>query len=326
MKSIDVSGVCNGLVDIFADVTEEQFSPLGFERGTMRLVELDEQAKLLKELTRGKPVMVSGGSVANSLIAVAQLGGKSAMYTRLADDEYGRFYHKECVSLGMKLPVSLANSGATGTCVSLITPDAERTMRTYLGASLELSDSHIDGSMIHDSKWLFVEGFVFSNSDAGRAAIREAMRVARAANTKVAVTCSDAWIVNGFSEPLQEALQSTDLIFANEEESAALSGKRDVVESGRTLKERFPHVVLTAGPKGAFVWWEGEEIHVPAFPCEPRDLTGAGDAFAGGFLYGISHGLSPADAARKACFLAHNVIIQVGARLKGDVKRLWDSV
>ena len=90
MKSIDVSGVCNGLVDIFADVTEEQFSPLGFERGTMRLVELDEQAKLLKELTRGKPVMVSGGSVANSLIAIAQLGGKSAMYTRLADDEYGR--------------------------------------------------------------------------------------------------------------------------------------------------------------------------------------------------------------------------------------------
>ena len=326
MKSIDVSGVCNGLVDIFADVTEEQFSPLGFERGTMRLVELDEQATLLKELTRGKPVMVSGGSVANSLIAVAQLGGKSAMYTRLADDEYGRFYRNECVSLGMKLPVSLADSGATGTCVSLITPDAERTMRTYLGASLELSDSHIDGGIIHDSKWLFVEGFVFSNSDGGRAAIKEAVRVARAANTKVAVTCSDAWIVNGFSEPLQEALQHTDLIFANEEESSALSGKRDVVESGRVLKEKFPHVVLTAGPKGAFVWWEGEEIHVPAFPCEPRDLTGAGDAFAGGFLYGISHGLSPADSARKACFLAHNVIIQVGARLKGDVKQLWDSV
>lgn len=326
MKSIDVSGVCNGLVDIFADISEEQFSALGFERGTMRLVQLDEQARLLKELTRGKPMLVSGGSVANSLIAVAQLGGKSAMYTRLADDEYGRFYHNECLSLGMTLPVALASSGATGTCVSLITPDAERTMRTYLGASLELSDSHIDGGIIRDSKWLFVEGFVFSNSDGSRAAIREAVGIAHAAKTKVAVTCSDAWIVGGFSQPLQEVLNSTDLIFANEDESAALSGQRDVLESGRVLKERFPHVVLTAGPRGAFIWWEGEEIHVPAFACEPRDLTGAGDAFAGGFLFGITNGLSPADSARKACFLAHNVIVQVGARLKGDVKGLWGSV
>lgn len=325
MKSIDVSGVCNGLVDIFADITEEQFSPLGYERGTMRLVETQEQARLLKELTSGKPVVVSGGSVANSLIAISQLGGKSAIYTRLADDEYGRFYRDECLALGMKIPVALASEGATGTCVSLITPDAERTMRTALGACLDLSQGHIDPTAIQDSKWLFVEGFVFSNSEGSRAAIREAIKVAREAKTKIAVTCSDAWIVNGFSEPLQESLRHTDLIFANEEESAALSGKREVVDSGRVLKDRFPHVVLTAGPRGAFVWWEGEEIHVPAFQCQPRDLTGAGDAFAGGFLYGINHGYSPAEAARKACFLAHNVIIQVGARLKGDVKRLWES-
>ena len=200
-----------------------------------------------------------------------------------------------------------------------------RTMRTALGACLDLSQGHIDPTAIQDSKWLFVEGFVFSNSEGSRAAIREAIKVAREAKTKIAVTCSDAWIVNGFSEPLQESLRHTDLIFANEEESAALSGKREVVDSGRVLKDRFPHVVLTAGPRGAFVWWEGEEIHVPAFQCQPRDLTGAGDAFAGGFLYGINHGYSPAEAARKACFLAHNVIIQVGARLKGDVKRLWES-
>jgi len=326
MKPIDVTGLGNGIVDIFTDVSEEQFGPLGFEKGTMRLVDTAEQKQLLAALSSGAPAMSSGGSVANSMIAVAQLGGKSALCCRLADDAYGRFYRDECAQIGVRVPVPLASAGATGTCVVLTTPDAERTMRTSLGANLELSHVHVDAPSVADAKWLFIEGYVFSNSDGGRAAIREAVKVAREAKTKVAVTCSDAWVVTGFSEPLQAALEHTDLIFANEEESAALAGVKDVVQAGRALKDRFPHVVLTAGPRGAFVWWEGEEIHVPAFACEPRDLTGAGDAFAGGFLYGITNGLSPAESARKACFLAHNVIVQVGARLKGDVKKLWGSV
>lgn len=196
-------------------------------------------------------------------------------------------------------------------------------MRTSLGVCAELSPSHVDPETIRDSQWLFVEGYVFSNSDAGRAAIRESIRIAREGGSKVAVTCSDAWIVSGFGEPLREALKSTDLIFANEEESAALAGTTDVLSAGRKLKDSFPHVVLTAGPRGAFLWWEGEEIHVPAFACEPRDLTGAGDMFAGAFLYGITHGLKPYDAAHRACFLSRHVISQVGARLSGDVRGLW---
>jgi sugar/nucleoside kinase (ribokinase family) len=326
MKSIDVTGIGNGIVDIFTDITEERFQPLGFEKGTMRLVDTAEQKALLSALSSGKPPLVSGGSVANSVIALAQLGGESALCCRLADDEFGRFYRDECASLGVKVPVPLAQGGATGTCVVLTTPDAERTMRTSLGANLELSHEHVDARSIADAKWLFIEGYLFANSDGGRAAVREAINVARESGTKVAITCSDAWIVSGFGEHLGEALKHTDLVFANEEESSALAGTKDVQAAGRVLKERFPHVVLTAGPRGAFIWWEGEEIQVPAFPCQPRDLTGAGDAFAGGFLYGVNHGVSPADAARKACFLAHNVITQVGARLRGDVKKLWASV
>ncbi len=326
MKSIDVSGIGNGIVDVFADVSEQQFAPLGFDKGTMRLVETAEQKQLLGALSSGKPALVSGGSVANSTIIISQLGGKSALYCCLADDDFGRFYREECISLGMKVPVPLASRGSTGTCVVLVTPDAERTMRTSLGASLDLSDRHIDPAAIAESKWVFIEGYVFSNSDAGRSAIREAIKVARESKTKVAVTCSDAWIVSGFGTHLDEALKQSDLLFANEEEAAALAGgERDIAKAGRILKDRVPHVVLTAGARGAHIWWEGEEFHVPAFPCEPRDLTGAGDAFAGGFLYGINHGLTPVEAARKACFLAHNVIIQVGARLKGDVRKLWAS-
>lgn len=326
MKTLDVSGVCNGIVDIFTDVSQSDFEPFGFDKGTMRLVDAVDQARVLERLGAHKPIMRSGGSVANSMIAVAQLGGQSAMCCHLADDEYGRFYRDECARMGIKMPVPLAAQGATGTCVVLITPDAERTMRTSLGVCTELAPSHIDSSIIQESKWLFVEGYVFSNSDDGRAAIQESIRVARESQTKIAITCSDAWIVSGFEKPLREALEVTDLIFANEEESSALAGTKDVVSAGRILKDKFPHVVLTAGPRGAYIWWEGEELHVPAFKCEPRDLTGAGDMFAGAFLYGITHGLSPYDAAHRACFLSREVISQVGARLVCDVKALWATL
>jgi sugar/nucleoside kinase (ribokinase family) len=326
MKSLDVVGVCNAIVDIFADVSQEDFVPLGFEKGTMRLVDTDEQRRLLSHVQAKAPTMRSGGSVANSLIAVAQLGGKSAICCRLGDDYYGRFYRDECVALGMKVPADLIPGAQTGTCVVLVTPDAERTMRTALGASTGLAAEHIDARAVADSRWLFVEGYVFSNSDEGRAAIKESIRVARESETKVAVTCSEAWVVHAFGEHLSGALESAHLIFANEEESKALTGCSDVQAAGHALKVRFPHVVITAGAQGAYLWWEGEESHVPAFACEPRDLTGAGDMFAGAFLYGVSHGLKPYDAAHRACFLARQVISQVGARLDGDVRQLWQDV
>jgi sugar/nucleoside kinase (ribokinase family) len=325
MKTIDVTGICNGLVDIFADISEADFEPLGFEKGTMRLVGIDEQRDLLNRFAGREPALCSGGSVANSMIVLAQLGGKSAICTSLADDEYGRFYRNECLELGIHMPVPLAERGATGTVVSLVTPDAERTMRTSLGVCVELGREHISSQVIKDSRWVFIEGYVFSNSDAGRDAISQVVELARGADTRIAVTCSDAWIVSGFGDHLRKVLESTSLVFANEEESAALSGATDVTAAGRKLKDRFPYVVLTAGSRGAYIWWEGEELHVPAFACEPRDLTGAGDMFAGSFLYGINHGLSPYDAAHRANFLASRVIGQVGARLKGDVRTLWSS-
>jgi len=183
MKSIDVTGVCNGIVDIFTDISEQELVALGYEKGTMRLVEAADQKDLLQRVGAKSPVMRSGGSVANSMITIAQLGGTSAVCCHLADDEYGRFYRDECLSLGMKVPVPLSRDLATGTCVVLLTPDAERTMRTALGASLSLAPQHVDPKIVADSHWLFVEGYVFSNSDAGREAIQESIRVARESNT-----------------------------------------------------------------------------------------------------------------------------------------------
>jgi sugar/nucleoside kinase (ribokinase family) len=118
MKTIDVTGICNGLVDIFTDISHQDFESLGFEKGTMRLTSADEQRELLKKFAGRAPAMCSGGSVANSMIVMAQLGGKSAICCRVADDEYGRFYRDECAQLGVRFPVSLAPSGSTGTFVS----------------------------------------------------------------------------------------------------------------------------------------------------------------------------------------------------------------
>jgi sugar/nucleoside kinase (ribokinase family) len=322
-KSLDVCGVCNPLVDIFADISEENFKELGFEKGTMRLVEAAEQKEVLTKLGTKDHALCSGGSVANSLIAIAQLGGKSAMTCSLANDELGRFFKSECESMGIHMPVPFDTASSTGTCLSLITPDAERTMRTCLGAAVKIGPQHVDADTVARSSWVFLEGYVFSNSDDGRAALKEAVRIAKESDTKIAVTCSESWVVHAFNEPLWDALNHAHLVFANEEEAAALSGSKDINEAGAILSKKFPHVVLTAGSKGAYIWWEGEKIHAAAYPCEPRDLTGAGDMFAGAFLYGITHGYSPAEAARHANFLARDVITQVGARLKTDVKARW---
>lgn len=323
MKDINVCGLGNGIVDVFLDISESDFASLGFERGSMRLVETGEQTELLEKYKGRSPGLVSGGSVANSIIALAQLGGKGGLISCLANDAYGTFYRKECEDLGIAMPVPGASKGMTGTCVVLITPDAERTMRTCLAVSADLSNEHVDEATIRRSDWLFIEGYPLANPGGGRAAVAKGVELAKANGTKVAVTCSEPWVVSAFNEALWAALERADLVFCNEEEALALSGASTIQAAGSALSQKLPKVVITGGPKGAYIWWDGETSKVDAFPCEPRDLTGAGDMFAGSFLYGVTHGYNPSDAARHANFLARSVISQVGARLRCDVPALW---
>jgi sugar/nucleoside kinase (ribokinase family) len=211
----------------------------------------------------------------------------------------------------------------TGTCVAIITPDAERTMRTCLGVSSHLSDKHLDEDRIAQSSWLFIEGYVFANPDTGQHAIRKSIELAKKHGTKVAVTCSEQFVPQVFGEAFQEALKSTDLLFCNGPESLAVTGKQTTAEAFAALKQIVPHCVLTDGPHGAYVRYNSQEAHVPAFACHPKDLTGAGDMFAGAFLFGITHGYDPAIAARGANYLCSKVISQIGARLQEDATSLW---
>jgi sugar/nucleoside kinase (ribokinase family) len=325
MKEYQLCGLGNAIVDIFVEVPEADFAQLGFERGSMRLVEVAEQRTLLERYQKHEPKLVSGGSVANSVIAFSQLGGRAAFIGCVGDDRYGLHYKTEFDELDIDFGNPVIVGEATGTCVALITPDAERTMRTCLAVSSHLAAPHIDASRVGNSEWLFVEGYVFANPATGQTAIREAIRVAKAAGTKVAITCSDAFIVNVFGEALREALRDADLFFANESEACALTGMPNAEKAFDHLRGQIPSLVVTDGPRGAYVRHAGAEAHVEAFPCEPRDLTGAGDMFAGAFLYGLTHDVPAPRAARGACLLAMKVISQVGARLHHGTRRAWDE-
>ncbi len=327
MKRFHLCGLGNAIVDLIVEVTDPQFAALGFERGTMRLVEADEQTKLLTEFAAADPRLVSGGSVGNSTIAFAQLGGKAAFIGVVGDDRYGLHYQGEFEQMNIAMGTPIVANQVTGTCVALITPDAERTMRTCLGVNAHLSGKHIaaDAGLIAESEYLFVEGYLFANPTTGQEAIREAVTVAKANGTKVAVTCSEAFIPTVFADALHAALKDADLFFCNAHEACAVANARDSQEAFQKLADVVPNCVVTDGPAGAYVRWHGTEHHVPAFACTPKDATGAGDMFAGAFLYGVTHGVAPEQAARAANYLAMKVITQVGARLHGGVKDAWHA-
>ncbi|MCB0328791.1 MAG: adenosine kinase [Bdellovibrionales bacterium] len=325
MKSIDLYGLGNGIVDVLVEVSEQEFAKLGYDKGTMALLDEAEQKALLESFSDRDRKLVSGGSVANSTVLVAQLGAKTAFSCRLSDDNYGLHYKSEFEGLQVQLPNPLHVGQTSGTSLILITPDAERTMRTSLGISGTFGPEEVEEEVVRQSRWIFIEGYLFCNPDKGQAAINYAIDLAKRHQTKIAVTLSDAWIVNEFRDAVEKAVFAADLVFANEEEAKALARVGSGHDAFNTLKHRLPGVAVTLGGEGCFVQYGGHAGHVPAFPIEPADLTGAGDAFAAGMIYGILTEVEPKHAARGANFLAAQVIQKVGARIHGDAKELWAS-
>ncbi len=327
-KKFNVCGLGNAVVDVFLELDDASFEPLGFERGTMRLVELDEQEKLLEQFHDGEHdlKLVSGGSVANSIIAVSQLGGKSAFIGCVGDDRYGLHYAEEFEQLKIDIGNPVLVGERTGTCLAIITPDAERTMRTCLAVSSKLAARHVDRQRIADSEWLFIEGYVFANPETGQHAITEAIKIAKESGTKVALTASDGFIPEVFGDAFRAALAESDLVFCNAPESVAITKAADTEAASAALAEMVPNSIVTDGENGAFVRYGNESFHVPAVKSTPKDLTGAGDMFAGSFLYGITNGFSAEQSAKCANYLCHKVITQVGARLSSGAEDYWKEM
>lgn len=325
MREFQLYGLGNALVDIFIEVTDEEFMTLGYPRGSTQLIDLNEQKKLLERFGKHEMRLASGGSVANSVIAFAQLGGQAAFLGCVGDDRYGLFYQAEFEELGIDIGNPVIVGQSTGTCLCFLTPDAERTMCACLAVSSHLAAQHVDERRLKTADWVFLEGYTLANPQTGQGAIREAVRVARLHDVRIALTCSEAFVVNVCGDAFFEILAHTDLLFCNASEACAVTGKKTAREAFAALAAKVPSALVTDGPHGAYVRHAGIETHVPAYPCRPIDLTGAGDMLAGAFLYGITQGISPDRAARAACYLAMKVICQVGARLHHGTRGFWDE-
>ncbi len=316
----DVYGIGNALVDMEFKVTDEFFSKNSIEKGLMTLVEEDRQEELIQALhavNNDEVKRQCGGSAANTIIAVSQFGGKSFYSFKIAKDETGEFYLNDIKENGVDSKNKMENlpAGTTGKCMVMVTPDAERTMNTYLGITASLDKEQIDEDALKNSKWLYVEGYLVA-SPTGQEAAVEAMRIAKANGVKTSLTMSDPNMVKFFKDNMQQIVgDGLDLIFCNEHEAMDFTGTQTVNDAREKMKDYAKSFVITLGKNGAMIWDGTMFIDIEPHTVEAVDTNGAGDMYAGAFLYGITNGMSYAGAGALASLASSKVVEQYGPRL-----------
>lgn len=313
-KSVKLTGIGNGVVDTIVKISEADFASLGFKKGSSMLVDKDTQDGLLKKFGGKNLALTSGGSVANSIATFAMLGGTAAYMSSMGDDQYGRHFVSELGDLKIEFANQLWKGGMTATAAVLVTPDGERTMRFCLGDATRMNPSMVSSELIARSEWLLIEGYLLANGSDSHEAVRAAIRAARAAGTKIALSLSEAWVVQTQGGIVNEIVQDADLVFMNRDESAALNlGSPEQVVEWFTAQKR--SVIVTLSSEGALYCLNGKRGHSAAVKCTPVDATGAGDVFCAVVLDGLINNLSAELTMKRAASAATAVITQVGARL-----------
>lgn len=319
MKKYNVYGIGNALVDMEFEVTPEFLEKNGVEKGLMTLVEEERQAELLKVCDGNQHKRSCGGSAANTVIAVSQFGGRSFYSCKVANDETGDFYFTDLVEQGVQTNLHGERpAGTTGKCMVFVTPDADRTMNTFLGITATFSTDELVEADIKDSEYLYIEGYLVTG-DSGKAAAIKAKQIAESAGVKTALTFSDPGIVGFFKDGFNDIIgDGVDLLFCNEEEAMSYTGTENLADASVALKKIAKTFAITCGPKGALVFDGEKEIEVLTRKVNAVDTNGAGDLFAGAFLYGITHGHSFGEAAKLACESSSTLVTQFGPRLGKD--------
>ena len=314
--TFDVFGIGNALVDIQAQVSDDQLQAAGFEKGIMTLVDDEQQCALLQSLD-GVPLnRCAGGSAANTVIAIANLGGRAAYAGKVSRDETGQFFLDDMQKQGVTIEVPPATAGQTGTSTILITNDAQRTMLTNLAVSGTLTKADVDEKLIARSKYLYIEGYLLTSETPKTAAYR-AIEVAKAHNVRIALTASDPFLVNMLRDEIMSLIEGpVDLLFCNEEEARSLTQMDEPAECAREIHRHTENVALTLGANGSLLMHKGELIPIEGVAVDAIDTTGAGDMFAGALLYGITNGLTWKDAGHLASRAAARIVSQLGARME----------
>ena len=318
----DVVGIGNAIVDIIARCDEAFLSNHGMEKGFMQLIDSARADELYAQM--GPAREQSGGSTANTCAGIASFGGTCAFIGRVAGDQFGKVFGHDIASVGVAYDTPPVDVGLpTARCLVLVTPDGERTMNTYLGASTELGASDIDGDLIASAQVTYLEGYLFDRPEA-KAAFFEAAKLARAAGRKVALTLSDAFCVERHRDDFLGLVRGgVDILFANETEITSLYQMNAFDDAAGAVRAECEIAVLTRSEEGAVIVSGNDTIHVPAEPVESvADATGAGDLYAAGFLFGLTNGHALEECGKLGALAASEIISHIGARPEVNLKNL----
>jgi sugar/nucleoside kinase (ribokinase family) len=319
----DVLGIGNAIFDVLVQTDEKFLGDHGMTKGGMALIDEARALSIYRDM--GPATEMSGGSAANTIVGIANLGARAAYVGKVRDDQIGRLYAHDIRAAGVAFETPAAADGpATGCSYILVTPDGERTMNTYLGAAQELTPADIDAAQVAASAVLYLEGYLWDPKSAKEAFVKAATS-AHQAGRQVALTLSDSFCVGRYRDEFLELMRNgtVDLIFANEAELGSLYQTADFDAALAQLRRDIPLGIVTRSEKGCVVASKDGVVAVPAFPITKLvDTTGAGDLFAAGFLFGLVRGASHENAGRLGALAAAEVIQHIGARPQVSLKEL----
>lgn len=323
-KRYDVVGIGNALVDVLAHTDDAFLKEAGVEKGIMQLIDTARAAELYGQM--GPAIEVSGGSAANTIAGLAALGHRTAYVGKVKDDQLGAIFAHDMRAQGADYETPLAPADAafeTGRCMVLVTPDGERSMNTYLGASETLHPSDIDEAQVQQARWVYLEGYRFDGPESHEA-FTKAVRACRAAGGRVSVTLSDPFCVERHREAFRDLVRDhIDLLFANEHEMKSLYQTDDLDAALALAAAEIDIVACTLGKDGAYVMADGKRYHAPSVSTEVVDVTGAGDLFASGFFHGLLTGRDWQVCGQMGCLSAAEIISHLGARPQEDLEALF---
>lgn len=324
MTQYDVVGVGNAIVDILSRVEDAVLDAVELPKGIMSLVELDKSKSIYTHL--GPSTERSGGSVANSIAALGALGRRAGYIGKVNADQFGEVFAHDIRAQGVAFDASKGAGEAEETARSMImvTPDAERTMATYLGVATDLGPDDIDAEMVAESQILYLEGYLW-DKPAAKDAFRRAMQIAHDNGRRVALSLSDPFCVERHRDSFREIVKGeVDILFANEDEICSLYQTSDVAQAADQAAGEVAVSAITRSERGALIVASGARAEVPASAIsELVDTTGAGDLFAAGFLNGVVTGQSPEICGQMGCAAAGVVIQRLGARCGDELKACW---
>ncbi len=316
MPRYDVYAIGNALVDMEYEVDFRDLETLGIDKGVMTLVDESKQLEIMLHLGSHHHQRGSGGSAANTVIGLSQLGGKGFYSCKVADDELGHFYMRDLIEGGVDTNHHTEKGqGHTGRCVVLVTPDSDRTMCTFLGVSGNLSCKELMEEALRDSDWFYTEGYLVTSPEA-RAASIAARQIAESCGVRTAISLSDPNMVKFFKDGLLEMIgPGVDLIFANEHEAMGMAGTDDLGEAVAYLKTIGREFAITRGAQGALVYDGQGLVEIAGNPVDAVDTVGAGDMFAGAFLYGLTQGWGHQRAGDLASAASAKLVTCLGPRI-----------